>query len=211
MDLIFFGMQGAGKGTIGEAVAERYGHKIFETGAELRRLAQEDSELGRKVKSIIDKGKLVPNKVVMEIVEDFMNKLSPDKEVLFDGIPRSVKQAKTLNSLLDKHDRDYIAVLIKIVEETALKRLTTRRICKNCKEVYPADYKKETCEKCGGELITRADDNVEAIQTRIDAYKKETLPAIELYKDKLITIDGEPSIEEVKKLAFEVLDPILKD
>ncbi|MFH1284258.1 MAG: nucleoside monophosphate kinase [Candidatus Peregrinibacteria bacterium] len=210
MDLIFFGMQGAGKGTIGLAVAEKYNLKVFETGGQLRKLAQEDSELGKKIKSIIEAGHLVPNEVVMDMVEDFMNHLPENSSILFDGIPRSVDQAETLKTLLDKHNRTYTAVLIEIKEETALRRLTTRRLCGKCKTVYPAAYEKDTCEKCGGELITRADDNVEAIKTRIDAFRNETVPAMELFANKLVKIDGEPSIEEVAKLAVIALDPIMK-
>ncbi|MFH1533431.1 MAG: nucleoside monophosphate kinase [Nitrospirota bacterium] len=209
MDLIFFGMQGAGKGTLGKQVAAKYGMKVFETGGELRRLATEDSELGKKVKSIIEAGHLVSNEVVMEIVEDFMNNLPEGTNVVFDGIPRKVEQAESLNTLLDKHDREYKAVLIEIQKDTAMKRLTTRRICKSCKEVYPAAYEGENCEKCEGELVTRADDNAQAIETRIDAFIKETVPAIEMYSNKMIKIDGEPTIEEVEKAAYEVLDPIL--
>ncbi|MBI4231908.1 nucleoside monophosphate kinase, partial [Candidatus Peregrinibacteria bacterium] len=85
MDLILFGIQGSGKGTQGKILAERYGLKIFETGGALRALAQEDSELARKVKSIIEAGHLVPNEVVMEIVEDFMNKQEASSPILFDG------------------------------------------------------------------------------------------------------------------------------
>ncbi|NIA01768.1 MAG: AAA family ATPase [Nitrospirae bacterium] len=208
MDLIFFGMQGAGKGTLGKQVAAKYGMKVFETGGELRRLATQDSELGKKVKSIIEAGHLVSNEIVMEIVEDFMNNLPEGTNVVFDGIPRKVVQAESLNALLEKHQREYKAVLIEIQKDTALKRLTTRRICKVCKNVYPANYEGEKCE-CGGELVTRADDNAEAIETRIDAFIKETVPAIEMYSDKMIKIDGEPTIEEVEKLAYDVLDPIL--
>ncbi|MEK7672506.1 MAG: nucleoside monophosphate kinase [Patescibacteria group bacterium] len=208
MDLIFFGMQGAGKGTLSKAVAEKYNLQIFETGGELRKLAQEDSELSRKVKSIIEAGNLVPNEVVMEIVENFMNHLSAGASILFDGIPRKVDQAHSLNELLQKHNRNYKAVLINIAKETALKRLTTRRICAVCKTIYPADYSGEKCT-CGGDLITRSDDNPEAIKNRLDAFEHETIPAIKLYEDKMITIDGESSIEEVKKLAFEKLEPIM--
>lgn len=209
MDLILFGIQGSGKGTQGKMLAERYGLKIFETGGALRSLAQEDSELARKVKSIIEAGHLVPNGVVMEIVEDFINKQQDHSPILFDGIPRSIEQAKSLNALLDKHARKYTAVLIDLSEESALKRLTTRRICKNDKTAYPATYQKDSCEKCGGELITRSDDNPEAIQTRLQAFSTETLPAIELYSQNLIKLDGEPPIEQVSKELYAAFDPVM--
>lgn len=208
MDLIFFGMQGSGKGTLGKAVADRYGMKIFETGSELRKLSHEESELGQKVKSIVEAGNLVPNEVVMEIVENFMDSLDHDAPILFDGIPRKATQAKSLNEVLDKHNREYKAVLLELSEETALKRLTTRRICKSCKAVYPAAYSEENCE-CGAALVTRSDDNPEAIKTRLKNFQEETIPAIELYKDKLIIIDGEPSIEDVREDTFGVLDKIM--
>ena len=209
MDLIFFGMQGSGKGTLGKRVAERYNLEIFETGGELRKLSSQDSDLAKKVKSIIEAGKLVPNDVVMEIVENFLKTLPENTSVLFDGIPRKIEQAESLNTLLNQNGRTYMGVLLEISEETALKRLSTRRICEVCKTVYPADYQKDTCE-CGGKLITRTDDNPEAIKTRLQAFREETIPAMKLYEDKLVKINGELSIEEVEKLAFATLDPIMK-
>lgn len=199
-------MQGAGKGTVGKRVAEDFGLEIFETGAALRELATQDSELGKKVKEIIESGKLVSNEVVMEIVENFINKLPAGKSVLFDGIPRKIEQANSLNALLEKNGRDYKALLINISKETALRRLTTRKICSSCKEVYPASYKENACAKCGAPLTTRADDNLEAIKVRLEAFDKETVPAIEVYKDKLIEIDGEGTIEEVALLTEKTLE-----
>lgn len=211
MDLILFGMQGAGKGTLGKALAERYNLELFETGGELRKLSSQDTPLAKKVKSIIEAGHLVPNEVVMEIVENFMNNLAPGKNILFDGIPRKIDQAQSLNNLLEKNQRNYKAVLLEINKDTALKRLTTRRICENCKNVYPADYKKDACELCGGKLVTRTDDNPEAIKTRLEAFENETIPAIKLYEDKLLKINAESEISEVEKSAFTILDPIMKD
>jgi adenylate kinase len=209
MDLIFFGMQGAGKGTLGRAVAARYNMQIFETGAELRKLSQEDSELGKKVKSIIEAGHLVSNEVVMEIVDNFMENHAGQSPILFDGIPRKVEQANSLNALLDKHNRNYKGVLIEISKETALRRLTTRRIDPVTKKVYPADYPGNVSED-GNELVTRKDDNPEAIETRLNAFENETVPAIELYQERMITIDGEPVIGEVEKTALSTLDPIMQ-
>lgn len=209
MDFIFFGMQGAGKGTVGKKVAEKFNLKVFETGAELRRLAQDPSDLGKKVKEIIEAGHLVSNEVVMEIVENFMKTLAPGENVLFDGIPRKIDQANSLNEVLKKHNRVYKAVILEISEETALRRLSTRKICSKCKEVYPATYTKDTCEKCGSALTTRSDDVPEAIKTRIEAFKKETTPAIEIYKDVLIKINGEPTIEEVAEDTIKILWPLI--
>ncbi|EKD47835.1 MAG: hypothetical protein ACD_65C00266G0002 [uncultured bacterium] len=207
MDLVFFGMQGSGKGTQGKLIADRHGLQVFETGAELRKLASEDSELGKKVKEIIEAGHLVSNEVVMEIIENFTKTIPEGKSVLFDGIPRKMVQKETFDALMKKLGREFTGVLINISEEIALKRLTTRRICGKCKAVYPADYEGDSCKECGGELITRADDNVEAIQTRLDAYGNETLPVIEKYKEegKMLEVNGEGKIEEVDKLLEETL------
>lgn len=205
MDLILFGMQGAGKGTLGLALAERYDLEIFETGGELRKLGEQSTPLAQKVKAIIDAGHLVPNEVVMEIVENFMENLPAGKNVLFDGIPRKIDQAESLNEVLKKHDRSYKALIIDIKKETALHRLTTRRIDPVTKKVYPADYPSDISEE-GNKLVTRKDDNPEAIENRLTAFEQETLPAIELYQDVLIKISGENNIDEVRKEAFAELD-----
>lgn len=212
MDLILFGIQGSGKGTQGKILKERYDMAYFETGAELRRLSQEDSELGKKVKEIIEAGHLVPNEVVMEIVEDFLKNVPKGKNVIFDGIPRKMEQAESLDALLSKEGREYKVVILDLSEEVALNRLTLRRICSKCKTAYPADYKNDMCEKCQGELITRSDDNPESIKTRIKAYFNETMPVINKYLDeeKLIRINGEQSIEGVSEELFKTLDPIFK-
>lgn len=212
MDIILFGIQGSGKGTQGKLLKERYNTAYFETGAELRRLAAKDSDLGKKVKEIIEAGRLVPNEVVMEIVEDFLDNIPQDKPVIFDGIPRKMVQAETLIALLKKKNRKYKAVMLDLSKEQALERLTKRRICSACKEVYPASYKKEKCEKCGGELITRTDDNAESIKVRLQAFEDETVPVISTFEkeDNLIHVDASGTIEEVDQALQEVLDPIMK-
>lgn len=207
-----FGIQGSGKGTQSKILKDYYDMAYFETGAELRKLAQEDSELGKKVKSIIEAGHLVDNDVVMEIVENFMKSVPEGKGVIFDGIPRKMEQKETLDTLLNEHGREFKVVILDLSEEQALDRLTKRRICSKCKEVYPAKYDKDECEKCGGELITRTDDNAESIKVRLQAFTDETMPVVNKYDDegKLIHVDGSGSIEEVDALLKETLDPILK-
>ncbi|MBP9718136.1 nucleoside monophosphate kinase [Candidatus Gracilibacteria bacterium] len=200
MDYIFFGIQGAGKGTQGKLLTEKISAAYFETGGELRRLAHEDSELGHKIKSIIEAGHLVPNEVVMEIVENFVMKVArPDQSIIFDGIPRNQEQSNTFTSLLDRAQRTYTGVYFELSREQAENRLLKRRICSKCKSVFPAFYDKAVCEKCGGELITRADDNADAIKTRIEIFYKETLPVIEGWAKvgKMISINADQPIEKV--------------
>jgi len=147
----------------------------------------------------------------MEIIENFMKSVSKNDIVLFDGLPRKMEQAETFDALMKKLGREFTGVLIEISEEVAMKRLTTRRICKQCKEVYPAVYTGTSCAKCNGELITRNDDNVEAISVRLQAYRNETLPVIEKYsaEGKMIKINGEQSIENVDKDFEAALQNIL--
>lgn len=199
MDYVLFGMQGSGKGTQSKFLAAQKNLAVFETGAELRRLAKEESELGLKIKSIIEAGNLVPSEVVMEIIQDFISKLPEGQAALFDGIPRSEEQKGLFDALMQEEGRDFTGVLIEITEEEALKRLTTRRVCSSCKTAYPAFYEKEACEACGGELVTRKDDTPEAIRVRLDTFLQKTVPVIEEYKaaDKMIVVNGQQDIEAV--------------
>lgn len=220
MDFILFGIQGSGKGTQGKFLAEKYGMKIFEMGAELRNLAQEQSDLGKKVndpplsgavKSIIEAGHLVPTEIIMEIIENFLSKSSSKQGIIFDGIPRSLEQAEAFDNLMQKLGREFVGIYFELSKEEAIKRLATRRICESCKEVYPAVYKENSCSKCGGKLITRADDNIASIENRINAYDKETLPIIKNYKEKglIIEVDAKPSIEKITELMLEKVEMFL--
>ena len=208
MDYIFFGIQGAGKGTQGKILAGKTGAAYFETGGELRRLSQEDSDLGRKVKSIIEAGHLVPNEVVMEIVANFATTVAHGApSIIYDGIPRNKIQSDTFAALLKAINRPYTGVYFELSRENAENRLVKRRICSKCKSIYPAFYTHPTCEKCNGELVTRADDNADAIRTRIDIFYKETLPVIEEWSShgKMIRVNGEGAIEEVTQAMLSKL------
>lgn len=209
MDLVLFGMQGSGKGTQSKLIAERCNLQIFETGAELRRLAAEDSELGKKVKSIIEAGHLVPTEVVMEIIANFLHNLPAGKAALFDGIPRSDDQQKLFDELMAREGRSFMGLLIELSEAEAVKRLTTRRMCPECKTIYPAMYEKDVCEHDGSTLITRQDDTPDAIRVRLDTFLQKTVPVIEVYKTqgKMLIVNGEQSIEGVTKDSIEVLKP----
>ena len=174
MDYVLFGIQGSGKGTQGKILAEKLKAAYFETGGELRRLAKENSPLGKKVKSIIETGRLVPNEVVMEIVENFLNNSAADAAVVFDGLPRNAEQSKTFEKLLEKSGREQLGIYFELSRKEAENRLLKRRMCSACKTVFPTSYKEKSCEKCGGELASRSDDNEQSIRTRIDIFYKET-------------------------------------
>lgn len=209
MDLVLFGIQGSGKGTQSTQISEHCNLSVFETGASLRKMAEEDSDLGRKVKSIVESGSLVPTEVVMEIIADFLHNLPAGTSALFDGIPRSQDQKEQFDALMKKEGREFKGLLIDLSEEEALHRLTTRRICEKCKAVYPAFYEKDLCEACGGNLVTRKDDTPDAIRTRLDTFTQKTLPVIEGYKaeGKMLIVDGKQSIEKVTADIESVLLP----
>lgn len=211
MDFVLFGIQGSGKGTQGKFLAEKFDLKIFEMGGQLRLLAQENSELGKKVKNIIEAGHLVPTDVIMEIIENFVKNIPAGTNVLFDGIPRSKEQMEKFNALMKKTERQFIGIYFELSKEEAIKRLTTRRMCKECKTIYPAVYANNKCEKCNGELITRADDNLASIENRINAFFEETMPIIENYEkqNSIIKIDALPPIEKVTESMLEKTEMFL--
>lgn len=178
-DILIFGMQGAGKGTQGELLAKKFDLVIFETGGALRKIREEDSDLGRTVKDIMDRGDLVTNEIVMNIVEDFLEK-NEGKRILFDGIPRMMEQKITFDALLKKHGRTLQGIFLTLNEEEAITRMLERG---------------------------RKDDTEEVIRRRLDNYSNETLPVIQEYISAgIITeIDGIGEIDEIAEKIEQVL------
>lgn len=211
MDFALFGIQGSGKGTQSKFLAERYNLQVFETGAQLRSLAQENSELGKKVKEIVEAGRLVPTEIVMEIIENFIARAAESRNIIFDGIPRSAEQADQFEKLMKKHNRDFVGIYFNLPRKEAIKRLATRRICLKCKMVYPSMYQNSTCSACGGKLITRTDDNPSSIENRINAFYAETVPIIEKYakQNLVMEIDAKPPIEKVTENMLEKVEMFL--
>ena len=200
-DLILIGKQGSGKGTQAKILAEKFGFEIFETGAELRRIATKDSELGHTVKEITTRGDLVSNKVVMEIVENFLKNLSGEVPIIFDGIPRSEEQRKSVEKLMENHEREFSVLEVRLSNDEALKRLTIRGKCNNCGKNFGGG----TCPECGSINVSRrADDNPDSILKRLENFEKYTTPLLNVWRehDKVMSIDGEQSVEVV---AAEIL------
>lgn len=185
MDYLFFGIQGSGKGTQTKLLGQNYNIPVFETGHELRTMAMQDTELGRKVKQTIEGGDLVTNEIVMEIVETFLSNNESAKHLIFDGIPRNQDQQAMLHQLLDKHSRNYSAILIKLTKPEAMTRLLKR-----------------------AEIEGRADDTEEGIEKRINIFFEQTEPLLSHYRQnhKLIEINGDQTVEEVYAEEVQKLD-----
>ncbi|MED4207081.1 adenylate kinase [Neobacillus mesonae] len=204
MNLVLMGLPGAGKGTQAEQIVEKYGVPHISTGDMFRAAMKEGTELGLKAKSFMDKGELVPDEVTIGIVRERLSKEDCEQGFLLDGFPRTVPQAEALETLLEELNKkiDYV-ININVDKSILMERLTGRRICKDCGSTYHLVFnppaKEGVCDRCGGELYQRADDNAETVQNRLDVNIKQQEPLLTFYEAKgyLRTIDGQQDIEKV--------------
>ena len=204
MRLVIFGPQGAGKGTQGARIAEKYGIPAISTGEIFRWAIKGKTALGNKVSEYVDAGKLVPDSLVIEVVTDRLSADDCRDGFLLDGFPRNVGQAKALDAFLADQDTSLDgAVVIDVPEEVSLRRILGRRVCSNCGRNYSLDSPPEnnwTCDTCGGHVNERTDDHDEAtVRERLSLYHEQTEPLTEYYEAKglLRCIDGEGSPDEV--------------
>jgi len=191
MNLLIFGAPGAGKGTQSKDIAAHFGLKKISTGDILREEVKTKSELGKKILSYMEKGLLVTDDIVDAVVQ----KNLPAQNFILDGYPRTLLQAKKLNTLLHEKKSGVDAVLfLDVLNKTAIARLSGRRVCKKCganfhiKNIPP--LKEGICDSCGSALIQRDDDKEATIIKRLEVYVKESVPLIEYYKAKIIKIDA---------------------
>lgn len=204
MRLILLGPPGAGKGTQAAAIVDKYNIPHISTGDIFRYNIKEGTELGKKAKGYMDQGLLVPDEVVVEIVEDRLKKEDCTNGFLLDGFPRTVVQAEALDKVLVNMNVSLNRVInIEVDKGILVERAVGRRICRDCGATFHIKYnpptKEDVCDQCGGNLYQRDDDNEETVTRRIEVYLKETTPLIEYYskQDKLVTIDGDRKIDEV--------------
>ena len=199
MNFIFLGPPGAGKGTLASQVAEEYGIPQISTGDIFRENIKNQTELGKKVKAIMDAGGLVSDDVVLEIVEDRLKKDDCKKGFILDGFPRTIPQAEAFEKL----GINVKVVNFEVNNDLIIARLSNRRVCKNCKANYNVKFMppkvEGRCDKCGGELFTREDDKLESITNRLEVYRKETEPLIDFYRklNKITDIDSARDSAEV--------------
>jgi adenylate kinase len=211
VNLVLMGLPGAGKGTQAEKIVEEYGIPHISTGDMFRAAMKEGTELGLKAKSYMDKGELVPDEVTIGIVRERLSKNDCAKGFLLDGFPRTVPQAEALENILADLERkiDYV-INIDVNKDILMERLTGRRICKNCGATYHLVFnppaKEGICDRCGGELYQRADDNAETVQNRLEVNIKQSQPLLDFYEEKgyLRTLNGQRDISvvfaEIKQL-----------
>lgn len=201
---VLLGPPGAGKGTQAVRLVEKYEIPHISTGDIFRKNIKEGTELGKKAQEYMNAGALVPDGLVVDLVKDRLQQDDCKNGFLLDGFPRTIFQAEKLDEFLSESNQKMdIVINLKVEKEALIKRLTGRRVCKDCGASYHivnVPPKKEgVCDICGGELIQRKDDNIETVENRINVYEDQTAPLIGYYKEagSLVDFDGEASLDEV--------------
>lgn len=210
-NLIIFGPPGAGKGTQSDAIKDKLSVYHLSTGDMLREAIKNETETGNLAKKFTDAGKLVPDEVVIKIVEEKVASLGADKGILFDGFPRTLAQAEALDAMLSGLGRTVDTVIcIDVPDDNIVNRLTGRRMCMTCNIIYHIAAKppkqEGICDQCGKALITRDDDNESVIRQRLNTYHEQTSPVIGYYREKgvLKEIDGTGTPQEASDEIFSL-------
>lgn len=204
MNVIFLGPPGSGKGTMAERVAGRMGLVHLSTGDMLREQVKQGTELGKKAQEYMTSGKLVPDEVIIGMIDERLKEDDAKGGVLFDGFPRTVGQAEALGKIAKIDSVINLEVPVKVIVD----RVVSRRVCPQCGAVYNTHtHTSDTCDKCGAELITRADDNEETVMERFRVYEEQTAPLIVYYGREGIIhdIDATLPIEEEAELILQAL------
>jgi adenylate kinase len=202
--LVLLGAPGAGKGTQAMKLIEKYGIPQISTGDILRKAVADGTPLGKDAKVVMDRGELVPDNIVLGLVQARLKQQDCRKGFIFDGFPRNVAQAAVLDKMLSAMDSPLTSALsIEVDKNDLMKRMAGRRTCKVCGQLYNVYFsppkKDGICDKCGGALFQRDDDREETIVKRLDVYDAQTSPLIDYYRNKgiLKSIQGTGSIEEI--------------
>ena len=204
MNLLIIGAPGAGKGTMSDILIKNFDLIHVSTGDMLREAVKNGTEVGLKAQGYMNRGELVPDEVIHDIIVERLSKDDVDNGFLFDGYPRTRAQAEDLSQILDQLGKKIDAVInLNIPDEDLIKRITGRRLCPACGEIFNIYFKKPLkegiCDKCGSELIQRKDDNLESLEVRLSEYHKNTQPVIEYYeaKDLVKHTDASKGVDQV--------------
>ena len=208
MKLILLGAPGAGKGTQAEVICDKLGIPAVSTGNILREAMKNGTEMGRKAKSYIDSGALVPDDVIIKIIKERLAQDDCKNGFILDGVLRTVAQAEALETMGVDIDK---VVDIEVADETIVKRLSGRRVCSACGASYHTLYKPsanpDRCDRCNGQLIVRKDDEPATIVERLRTYHELTEPLVDFYKErgKLVVVEGQEEVADTSRLLFEKL------
>ncbi len=200
MNKILLGPQASGKGTVASKLTKHYGTTIIGTGNLLREEIKKETSLGETLKGILDRGELAPDELMITLIKNEIKKTKGG--FILDGFPRNLKQAEDLDLALKELNQKIDAIFyLNLEKEQVIERISCRKICSSCSEVYNTKYvppKKEgICNNCDTELIQRDDDKEEAIEKRLNIFEKNTKPLLSLYGNKVITIDASNSPERI--------------
>ncbi len=212
MKIIMLGAPGAGKGTQAAKLAEKYQIPHISTGDIFRANIKQQTELGKKAKSYMDQGLLVPDELVVDLVVDRLKAEDCKNGYILDGFPRTIPQAQSLDRALDEDGTkiDY-AIDIEVPDENIVNRMSGRRTCPDCGATYHMVHMptkvEGICDVCGKEIVLRDDDQPETVQKRLDVYHEQTSPLIEYYQAKKVLkeIDGTKEIEEIFQSLVEMM------
>ena len=213
MNVIFIAPPAAGKGTISEYLVETNGYIHLSTGELLRKVASENTELGRHIAKLMQEGILVEEGIVLKVFESELERIK-DKAFILDGIPRKAHQAEYLDNLFKQFGiQKYVVINLDIDENLLTKRITGRRVCSNCGASYNINDDAfrpkmiDSCDICNSKLIQRKDDNEETFKVRYQTYLKETKPLLDYYREKgvLHKIDASKSQQEIRAAVEEIV------
>jgi adenylate kinase len=211
-DIVLLGAPGSGKGTQASRIAADRRWVHLSTGDLFRLHLTNETPLGVLARSYVDKGELVPDEVTVDMVRDRLTRLPRDARVIYDGFPRTVRQAEALDDLLRETGRALDgAVLLDVPREELVRRMTQRATCQNCQTVYNLATKPPkrpgVCDKCGGRVVQRSDEAPEIIERRLDVYERETKPLVDLYagRGKLRRVDGTGAVDAVATRLAEAM------
>lgn len=205
MKIILLGAPGSGKGTIAKKISQDYKIPQISTGDLFRAIIKEETEFANKIKEIINGGSLVPDEITIKLLQDRIEKEDCKNGYILDGFPRSIPQAKALEKLTQID----MVLLVDVPFDVIVERLSSRRTCPNCNEIYSTtSYSGETCTKCGQKIVQRDDDKPESIKHRLEVYETTTAPLINFYSDKLQTVSNNQEFEKTYATVKTFLDKL---
>lgn len=209
MDIVLFGKPGAGKGTQAPRIAAALGVPIVATGDVLRAAVREGTPMGREAKAYMDRGDLVPDAVILGIMKESLSRDEFARGSLLDGVVRTTPQAEGMARVLHELGRQVDAVLMFDIDDDELvQRLSARTVCEQCQTPYSGRDVGAACDKCGGRLVRRKDDEPEAVRNRLAVYERQTAPVLEWYRSNetpIATVDAVGSIDDVTRRALDAL------